>query len=70
MISRLEQDENLINEIKFEKNEVITECTVIELQKTINNNNYNKKYIALGVTSITEDENIINAKIKLFEYKG
>ena len=61
------ENEN-ISEIKFESNEVVTECTVVNLQKIIGNNNFEKKYIILGITTITEDENVINPKIKLYEY--
>ena len=56
-----------LNQIKFELNEIITECTVIDLQ-TMTGNNNTKKYIALGVTKILDNENLINSKIRLYEF--
>jgi hypothetical protein len=64
---RKEEDPKPIIELKFDTNEIITECTVIELQKSLGNSNTNK-YIALGVINITDDENLIKSKIKLYEY--
>ena len=55
-----------LNQIKFEPNEIITECTVIDLQTMPGNNT--KKYIALGVTKILDNENLINSKIRLYEF--
>ena len=66
MTIKKEHQNNLIIENKFEINEIVTECTVLDLQKVIGNNS--KRYIALGITTITEDENMINHKLKLFEY--
>ena len=68
LTAKTENEEKSINEIKFGINEVVTECIVINLQKIIGNNNYDKKYIALGITTINEDENMIDPKIKLYEY--
>lgn len=80
MTLRLETEETKpITELKFEPNEVITECTIIELQKIFDNsniNNMNKNfgsnyYIALGINIIddnTSEETKINAKIKLYQY--
>ena len=65
---RKEEEQNIITEYKFDTNEIITECTVIELQKSLGNSNTNK-YIALGVLITTDDDNLIKAKIKLYEYK-
>ena len=65
---RKEEEQNIITEYKFDTNEIITECTVIELQKSLGNSN-TYKYIALGILITTDDDNLIKAKIKLYEYK-
>ena len=64
---RKEEEQKSIAEYKFDTNEIITECTVIELQKTLGNSSTNK-YIALGVINTTDDESLIKSKIKLYEY--
>ena len=64
---RKEEDQNIIAEYKFDTNEIITECNVIELQRSFVNSNTNK-YIALGVINTTDDDNLIKVKIKLYEY--
>ena len=63
-----EEQENSLYEIKFPNNEIITEFSIIELQKTIGNNSGGKKYVILGIVEITQDEKLMNSKIKLYEY--
>ena len=63
------EEKQILSEVKFEANETVTECNVIELPINAGNNNNTKKYIALGVNIINDDlgeDNSINASIKLY----
>lgn len=63
------EEKQPLSEIKFESNETVTECNVIELPINIGNTNNTKKYIALGINIINDDlceDNIINAKLRLY----
>ena len=70
MTLRKEEERNIISEIKFESNETITECDVIELPISIKNINKTKKYIAVGINILNNDsgeDNFISGKIKFFD---
>ena len=70
MTLRKEEENNIVHEIQFEPNEVITECNVIELPLNLKNINKTKKYIAVGINIInydTSEEGFINGKIKFFD---
>ena len=63
------EEKQIISEIKFEPNETVTECNVIELPINIRNINNTKKYIAVGINIINEDsseDSFINGKIRLY----
>ena len=63
------EEKQPLSEIKFEENETVTECNVIELPITIGNINNTKKYIAVGINIIDDDlgeNSFINSKIKLY----
>ena len=60
-------------EIKFELDEIVSVCNIIELPIIIGNNN-SKKYIAIGINIIEDkqgEDNYINGKIKFYyKYNG
>ena len=63
------EEKQTLSEIKFDPDETVTECNVIDLPINIGNNNNTKKYIALGINIINDDlgeDNFINAKVSLY----
>ena len=69
MTLRREEKKEPYSEIKFNENETVTECNVIELPIILGNNNNTKKYIAVGINIIEDsqgEDNYINGKINLY----
>ena len=58
------------SEIKFEINETITECNVIDIPTNVTNINNTSKYVALGINIINNDsseDSFIYAKIRFYK---
>ena len=63
------EEQQSISEVKFEENEIVTECNVIELPIALGNINNTRKYIAVGINIIDNEsgeDSYINAKIQLY----
>ena len=67
------EEKEPISEIKFDKNETITECNVIDIPTNIINIKNTSKFIALGINIINEEcgeDNFINAKISFYKMEN
>ena len=63
------EERQVISEVKFGDNEIVTECNVIELPIALTNMNNTRKYVVVGINVIDNnlgEDSFINAKIQFY----